>query len=61
MTTADLLGQHFGRYTVTAYAPNRGHHKYYTCVCACGNTNEVRGLSAVTISLNIVVKNPRTK
>lgn len=43
MTTSDLLGQHFGRYTVIAYAPNRGRHKYYMCICACGNTNEVRG------------------
>lgn len=45
MTPTELLGQQFGRYTVIAQAPNRERHKYYTCVCACGNTKEVRGSS----------------
>lgn len=43
MTTADLIGQRFGKYVVTANAPNRGPAKYYLCTCDCGNTNEVRG------------------
>lgn len=45
MTTANLTGQRFGRYTAIALAHDRGRAKYYLCVCDCGNTNEVRGSS----------------
>jgi hypothetical protein len=32
----DLSGQHFGRWTVRAYAERRGPHHYWACICDCG-------------------------
>ena len=45
MKKDDLIGNTYGRYSVIDSAPMRGGHRYCTCLCACGNTREVRRTS----------------
>lgn len=36
-----MIGKKFGRLTIISNAPNRGHYKYFLCLCDCGKTKEV--------------------
>jgi hypothetical protein len=45
MKIPEIIGNVYGRYTVTAKAAMRGNQKYYECVCECGSIKEVRGSS----------------
>jgi len=38
----DIIGQKFGRLTVTKDTGLRGKHRYVICACECGNTKEMR-------------------
>ena len=37
----DLTGQVFGRWTVVSRAENKGSHRYWDCLCACGKQKSV--------------------
>src|SRR3990167_6295575 len=44
MTTADLVGQRFGRWTVIAFSHlYKGRFKMYVCHCDCGTARKVFG------------------
>lgn len=36
MKRLDLMGKQFGRLKVVDFAPNKGKHTYWRCICACG-------------------------
>ena len=47
MQKANLLNFRFGRWLVTAPAPNKGKHTYWMCKCNCGT---IRAVSACDLT-----------
>lgn len=43
----NLIGKHFGRWTVIDNAESRGRYRYWHCVCSCGNDKDVKERSLI--------------
>mgnify|MGYP003571294583 CR=1 FL=1 len=34
---SDVIGQKYNRWTIISFSHSDGHHRFYNCVCECGN------------------------